>query len=360
MANAAQRFNPSNAMGIIVRPKTGEILALANRRTFDPNDLKSYPVESRRNRVIADFYEPGSTFKVVSLSAALNEGVARLSDSFDCEHGSWSYGGLRLTDHEHYGLLPLETVFSKSSNIGIAKMALRLQEPVFYRYIREFGFGSRTGIELPWEALGRIRDSSTWHKTAMTRIPIGYEVAATPLQMVMAVAAVANNGVLMQPKLVKQLRDNQGRTAVDYPPVKVREVMRPEIARQVVLAMKSVCSSNGTGTKAIMEDYTVAGKTGTAWKWNTATKRYDKRYFSSFIGFFPADNPELCISIIVDDPMSGVYGGQVAAPIFKQVAEQAARYLKISPDRTVLASHSERAEILATALKPVSDSKPSR
>lgn len=358
LAEAAQRFSPENAMGIIVRPKTGDILAMANRRTFDPNDLRGAPVENRRNRIVADFYEPGSTFKVVSLSAALNEGAAKLTDSFDCERGSWSYGGLRLTDHEHYGVIPLETVFAKSSNIGIAKMALRMQEPVFYHYVRDFGFGSRTGIELPWEALGRIRDPKTWHKTSMTRIPIGYEVAATPLQMVMAVAAVANNGVLMQPKLVKSLRDNQGRTAVEYPPVRVREVMRPETVRQVVQAMKTVVSTNGTGVKAMMDDYTVAGKTGTAWKWNTTTMRYDKRYYSSFIGFFPADNPELCISIVVDDPVSGVYGGQVAAPIFKRVGEQAARYLKIPPDRGALAMQPERqTAILATALKRTPEAK---
>ena len=158
LAEAVGKFRPENAMGIIVRPRTGEILAMANSRTFDPNDLSASTVQHRRNRIITDFYEPGSTFKVVSLSSALSQQVARLTDSFDCEHGSWRYGGLVLTDHEHYGVLPLETVFAKSSNIGMAKLALRMSETNFHRQIRAFGFGSRTGIELPGEVMGRLRE----------------------------------------------------------------------------------------------------------------------------------------------------------------------------------------------------------
>lgn len=341
LAEAVPKYNPSNAMGILLRPATGEILAMANLRTFDPNDLNATPVSNRRNHIIADFYEPGSTFKVVSLSAGLNERVAKLSDTFDCEHGVWHYGGLTLTDHERYGTLPLEIVFAKSSNIGMAKMALRMSETSLYRYIRDFGFGVQTGVELPWEACGRLRDPKYWHKTSMTRVPIGYEVAATPLQMVMAISAVANQGVLMRPRLVKRLQDNQGKVVVDYPPVRVREAIPADTARSVVSAMKSVVSTNGTGTKATLENYTVAGKTGTAWKWNTETRHYDKRFYSSFIGFFPADQPELCIAIIIDEPQAGAYGihgGQVAAPVFRRVAEQAAHYLKITPDRGVLAN----------------------
>lgn len=341
LAEAAAKVHPDNAMGIIVRPRTGEILAMANSETFDPNDLSASTVQQRRNHIIHDFYEPGSTFKVVSLSAALNEKVARLSDVFDCEHGNWHYGGLVLTDHEHYGAIPLETVFAKSSNIGIAKMALRMSDTTFHRYVRAFGFASRSGIELPGEVMGRVRDPKFWHKTSLTRIPIGYEVAASPLQMVMAVAAVANQGSLMQPHVVKRLVDNEGRTVVEYSPAKVRDVIPPSVAKQVVQAMKTVVSTNGSGVKAILENYTVAGKTGTAWKWNTTTSRYDKRYYSSFIGFFPADAPEICISIVMDDPQSGVYGGQVSAPVFRKVAEQAAHYLKIVPDRGTLSNPSE-------------------
>lgn len=350
LAEAAAKFRPENAMGIVVRPRTGEILAMANSRTFDPNDLSASTVQHRRNRIITDFYEPGSTFKVVSLSAALSERVARLSDTFDCEHGSWRYGGLVLTDHEHYGNLPLEIVFAKSSNIGIAKMALRMSETNFHRYVRGFGFGSRTGIELPGEVTGRLREPKYWHKTSLTRIPIGYEIGATPLQMVMAVSAVANQGVLMQPHVVKRLVDNEGRTVVEYSPARVREAMTPAIAKQVVQAMKTVVSTNGTGMKAALENYTVAGKTGTAWKWNSTTMRYDKRYYSSFIGFFPADDPELCISIVVDDPQSGVYGGQVAAPVFRKVAEQASHYLKIAPDRGSLSLPAEDSRPPAPAM----------
>ncbi|MBM3846387.1 MAG: penicillin-binding protein 2, partial [Verrucomicrobia bacterium] len=317
---SSEKFRPENAMGIIVRPRTGEILAMCNLNTFDPNDPGEKPVAHRRNRIITDFYEPGSTFKVVTLAAALNERAARLTDMIDCENGVWSYGGLRLTDHEHYGVIPLQRAFAKSSNIGLAKLAMRLPEGVFHRYIREFGFGARLGIELPGEVGGRIKDPKYWHKTSITRIPIGYEIGATPLQMVMAVAAVANNGVLMQPKVVKRLEDKTGRVVADFPPVRVREVIKSENVGLMIQAMEAVMNTNGTGVKAMLDQYTGCGKTGTAWKWNTETKQYDKRYYSSFIGFFPAHNPEICMSIVVDDPQSGVYGGQVAAPIFKKVA----------------------------------------
>ena len=360
LEDAAKRFGPANAMGIIVRPGTGEILAMANQRTFDPNDLRSSPLENRRNHLISDFYEPGSTFKVIALSAALGERVARLTDVFDCENGHWTYGGLPLTDHERYGMLPLELVFAKSSNIGIAKMALRLPEASLFRYVRNFGFGSKTGIDLPGEAGGKVRDVKQWTKLSMTRVPIGYEIAATPLQMTMAVAAVANQGVLMHPQLVKRLQRKDGQTVVEYPPTKVREVISPETARQVIAAMRAVASTNGTGTKAMLDQYSVAGKTGTAWKWNTATKHYDKRYYSSFIGFFPTDQPELCISIIVDDPTSSGshYGSAVAAPVFRKVAEQAAHYLKIVPDRGVLSVVSEEARTGTTAVADTRSSRP--
>lgn len=338
LAEGAEKFGPVNTMGIILRPATGEILAMSSGLTFNPNEVGTAPMENRRNRLISDFYEPGSTFKVVSLSSAIEDGVARLSDMINCEHGRWHYAGHDLTDHEHYDTLPLEIVFAKSSNIGIAKMALRMDPNLFYRHVRDFGFGSRTGIELPGEVIGRIQEPSRWQMTSMTRIPIGYEVAATPLQMTMAVAAVANHGVLMRPQLVKRLQDSRGRVVVEYRPVKVRQAISTEAARQAVVAMKTVASTNGTGVKAILDQYTVAGKTGTAWKWNTVTKRYDKRYYSSFIGFFPAENPELCISVIMDQPRVGTYGGQVAAPVFRKIAEQAAHYLRIPPDRGTLAS----------------------
>jgi cell division protein FtsI/penicillin-binding protein 2 len=332
--NAAMvKHSPLSASGIIVRPRTGEILAMATVPDFDPNSPGNLP-DRRRNRVITDIAEPGSTFKIVVVSAALNEKVVSLRDSFDCEHGRFFFGGRILHDHESYPVLTVESIITKSSNIGAAKIGIKLGEQRLYDYMKAFGFGAPTGIPLPGEVSARqfVQPVKNWSKVSIAQIPMGHGIAVTRLQMVMAMCAIANKGVLMRPMLVDRLVRRDGLVEAQYGPQRVRQVISEAAARDMVEALKTVPRTNGTAPKAALEHYTVAGKTGTAQKAENGVYVRGK-YLSSFIGFFPADEPELCISIVLDEPKTAsYYGGQIAAPIFKQVAELAANHLNIRPD----------------------------
>ncbi|MCI0745460.1 MAG: penicillin-binding protein 2 [Verrucomicrobia subdivision 3 bacterium] len=330
---AVERFGPKSASGLVIRPRTGEILAMAVLPNFDPNEPGKSPQDSRRNRIISDVYEPGSTFKIVTISAALHDGVVRLTDVIDCESGLWHYAGKPLHDHGHYDALTVENVITKSSNIGTAKIGLMLGEKRLYEHLRSFGFDARTGITLTGEVPGILDDVEAWDKLKITRIPIGQGIAVTHLQMAMAMCAIANNGRLMQPLLVTRLETFNGETFAQYHPRMVRRVVNERAARETVGALKTVVTMDGTAAKARLEHYSVAGKTGTAQK--PGVGGYTGEYVASFIGFFPADAPEVCISIMFDEPDAsrGYYGGQTAAPTFRQVAEKVANYLKIRPDR---------------------------
>ena len=327
-----QKHSPASVSAIVVRPRTGEILAMATLPTFDPNRASKADPASRRNRVITDMFEPGSTFKTVTLAGALNDGTVRLSDRFDCENGAFFFAGRILHDHEHYSVMTVEDIIAKSSNIGTAKVAIRLGKERTYKYIWDFGFGQRTGIPLTGEAPGILPKPKDWALIHISRIPIGQGVAATPLQTAMALAAIANGGVLMRPMIVDSLVDDKGQTVVKFEPQQVRRIITESAAKQAVTALKTVVET-GTADKARLENYTVAGKTGTAEKpvHGVYTK---EKYYASFIGFFPADNPELCIAVSVDEPVkkTGYYGAQVAAPVFKRIAERAANFLNIKPD----------------------------
>ncbi len=333
LAEAAAKHTPISISGIVVRPRTGEILAMATLPNFDPNN-RTRDLAALRNRVITDIAEPGSTFKVVVVSGALNDGAVNLNEPFDCEHGHWFYGGRWLGDHESLGVLSVEQIITKSSNIGAAKVGLRLGQARLYDYIRAFGFGTPTGIPLPGEVFGIVRDLKNWKKIASAQIPMGQGISVTSLQMIMAMSAVANNGWLMRPMLVDRLEDQDRSVVAKYYPQRVRRVIGEPAVKSMVQALKTVTSPEGTGAKGALEHYTVAGKTGTAWK--VENGHYVRKYYSSFIGFFPADNPQICISVNLDEPKreQGYYGGQVAAPIFKQIAEVVANYLNIPPDIT--------------------------
>ena len=333
LADAMARHSPLSASCVVVRPRTGEILALATLPDFDPNNPGAVGLDARRNRVICDVVEPGSTFKIIVVSAALNEGVVTLADVFDCEKGHFAYAGKVLHDHEPYGVLSVESIITKSSNIGAAKIGIKLGPSALYRYMTDFGFGSRTGIPLAGEVAGIVHPLKNWSKLSISRIPMGHEVAVTPLQMVMAMCAIANRGCLMRPLLVDRLEDRKGNVVAQYQPQRVRQVISEATARQMVEALKTVVSPEGTAAQAALEHYTVAGKTGTAQKTVEGVRGYAPgKYFSTFIGFLPADNPELCIAVFLDEPKGGYYGGQVAAPIFKRIAERAANYMNIQPD----------------------------
>jgi cell division protein FtsI/penicillin-binding protein 2 len=334
LTNAADKHTPISITGIVIRPQTGEILAMATLPNFDPNRPGASPPDARRNRPISDLMEPGSTFKIVVVSGALNEGVVQLNDTFDCDHGHFEYAGHILHDHEPFDLLTTEGIITKSSNIGAAKIGIRLGDDRLYDYARDFGFGQRTGIPLPGEVNGILYPVSDWSKVSIAQIPMGQGVAVTRLQMAMAMSAIANGGRLMQPMLVNRLVDHDGNVVAQYAPRIARQVMSPATARLMVQALKTVVSPEGTAPDAAMKDYVVAGKTGTAQKAGPGGYLPGK-YFASFIGFFPADNPQLCISVVMDDPKEGYYGGQVCGPIFKEIAERCASYLNIPSDQNL-------------------------
>ncbi len=330
LTEGMEKHSPNSISGIVIRPQTGEILAMATLPNFDPNRPGGASADARRNRVIADVAEPGSTFKIVVVSGALNDGTVRLTDVFDCEHGHFHYAGRVLHDHEAYGPLSVEQIITKSSNIGAAKVGIKMGQARLSDYIRDYGFGLRTGIPLQGEVVGIVHPVKNWSKVSIAQLPMGQGISVTRLQMAMAMCAIANHGVLMRPMLVDRLEDKDHTVVAKYSPQRVREVISERAAKEMVQALKTVASPEGTAPKAAMEHYTVAGKTGTAQKVEDGV--YVRKYFSSFIGFFPADDPELCIAVSMDDPKQGYYGGQTAAPLFKEIAERAASYLGIRPD----------------------------
>ncbi len=334
LADALQKHTPASISAIVMRPATGEILAMATLPNYDPNNPGASPPEARRDRVISDVMEPGSTFKIVVVSGALNEGAVRLNDTFDCERGHFAFAGRVLHDHEPYGVLTTESIITKSSNIGAAKIGIRLGEDRLYDYARDFGFGERTGIALPGEVRGILHPVKDWSKVSIAQIPMGQGIAVTRMQMMMAMGAIANDGWLMHPMLVNRLEDRNGNVVQQYAPQRVRQVVSEATDQLVIEALKTVVTADGTAAGAALKDYTVAGKTGTAQKVENGAYA-EHKYIASFIGFFPADDPQLCISIVMDDPKEGYYGGQVCGPVFKDIAERCASYLNIQPDKNL-------------------------
>lgn len=336
LADGMKKHQPVNITGIVMRPRTGEILAMASLPDFDPNNVPSNP-ELRRNRLIGDVCEPGSTFKIVVVAGALNDGTVTLSKQFNCEHGQFQYAGRVLHDHHAYDLLQVQGIITKSSNIGAAKIGIEMGADRLYEHMCDFGFGLPTGIQLPGESRGILHPVEKWSKVSIAQIPMGHGIAATRLQMAMAMGALANDGWLMRPMLVQRVEDSGGNVITQYEPQRVRQVVSEATAAQMVTALKTVVSAEGTAPKAAMTNYVVAGKTGTAQKPGPGGYLPGK-FISSFIGFFPANNPEICISIVLDEPKNGYYGGDVAAPIFRQVAEDVAAYLHLPPDLPIAVS----------------------
>jgi cell division protein FtsI/penicillin-binding protein 2 len=325
-----EKHTPHSISGIVIRPRTGEILAMVTLPTYDPNKPNSISPETR-NRVITDVVEPGSTFKIVVVSGAINSGVIQLNDQFDCEHGHFAFAGRVLHDHEAFGILTAERIITKSSNIGAAKIGIKLGEQGLYNYAWNYGFGQRTGIPLPGEAKGFLYPVKDWSKVSIAQIPMGHGVAVTRLQMVMAMSAIANGGWLMSPMIVNRLERRDGSVVQQYAPQRTRQVVTENTTRQMIEALKTVVTKEGTAAGAALKNYIAAGKTGTAQKVENGVYVSGK-YLASFIGFFPADNPEVCISVVMDEPKEGYYGGVVCGPVFRDIAERCASYLNIPPD----------------------------
>ena len=336
---AMEGYSPQKATIILMRPQTGEILAMANRPDFDLNLRSEAKPEEMKNRAIIDMMEPGSTFKIVAAAAALNERKLRPDSTIFCENGLWNFGGAALHDHRAFSYLSVRDVLVKSSNIGAAKLALSVGEQRFYEYIRRFGFGERTGIELPGEISGLIRPPQAWSKISITRIPMGHEVGVTPLQMTVAMAVIANGGKLVTPRIIKSINTPEGKTISSLSPVMLRQVISPETAREIGDALRGVVSDRGTAAAAAVPGFTIAGKTGTAQKVDPRGGYEQGKYVVSFAGYLPADHPEFVGLVVLDDAHTSKpelnYGGLIAGPIFSRLAEKAARYLDLEPHEEI-------------------------
>ena len=317
---------------IVMDPWTGEILALANAPTFDPNDRGTIPSSHRRNRAINDFYEPGSTFKAVLAAAALEHGVVRPDEMIFCENGAMPVGKWVIHDHHRHGWLSMAESIAVSSNIAAAKMGEKLGRERFHQFLVDLGFGKPTGVDLPAEVGGMLRPLANWSRINLVTTSFGQGIAVTPLQMARAFAAIANGGQVVQTYVGLRATSASGERLWEHQPTIVRRIMKPETARMVTAMLEQVTEEGGTGTRAQIAGVRVAGKTGTSQKIEPGTGRYspDKRV-ASFVGFLPADQPRLVIMVMVDEPKTSKYGGVVAAPIFSAIGRAALERLGIVP-----------------------------
>jgi len=326
------RFRAKAGRAVLVEPFTGEVLAMANFPFFNPNRFTRFPSHRWRNRSVTDSFEPGSTFKVIGAAAALEEGIVGKEDIFYCELGRYSYGGRIIHDEKKHGWLTLEKMIKVSSNIGLTKVVDKIKKDRYFKYIQKFGFGQPTGIDLPGEAHGLVRSPSRWTRVDLAAHAFGQGIAVTPVQLVMAYAAIANGGFLMRPYVVRRVVDSTGKVLVKHESHVVRRVISEKTARELTSILSGVVSDGGTGFRAGMEGFQVAGKTGTSQKADLINGGYiaDKR-IASFVGFVPAENPRMVLLVLLDEPEVSVYGGVVAAPLFRRIARGTLRHLGIVP-----------------------------
>jgi len=344
MRELVRRFNPLGASIIVSDPRDGFILGLANYPTFDLNEFNKAEIASQRNISVTDIFEPGSTFKIVAGAAALNEGLVTIATRFDCAEDTMLFRNrkgemkpVRLPRDSHdHGVMSVKEIMELSSNRGAARLGGLLGEERLYRYARAFGFGETSGFALGGEVSGMLAPVKNWDGLTISRMPMGHAIGATPLQVHMAMAAIANGGVLMRPQVVRRIEDKDGIIVHEFSPVQRRRVVRPETAEVMQKLLVGVVSPKGTAPRAVIPGYEVAGKTG------TTQKIIDGRYSSShhvgsFVGFFPASRPRLVISVIIDDArLNGTaYGATVAGPSFKLIAEQLIQYYGISPTQAL-------------------------
>jgi len=328
---AFYQYKAKTGVAIVVKPKTGEILAMAVRPSFDPNYFNRFSRDLWRNRAITDIYEPGSTFKIITIATALEEGVVKLDDQFYCK-GWIKYNGNIFHDIEPHGAQDLTGIVKNSCNIGVIQVGTRLDEKVFEKSIRRFGFGSLTEISLPGEVNGLVRSVKDWSKISLASLSIGQEIAVTPIQLIMAISAIANRGTLMKPMIVKEIVDSHQNRVKVFKPKPVRQVVSTETALTMTKILEQVVI-DGTGKGAKVPEYRVAGKTGTAQKFDFSTGKYSKNKYSAlFVGYAPVENPQIAILVLLDEPRGSYYGGIVAAPVFKEIASKALPYLSIPPN----------------------------
>ncbi len=335
----ARQVKASGAVGgtvVMMEPASGRVLAMASQPSYNPNAINRYHPGDWRNRAVTDAFEPGSIFKPFLLAGILEEGLVDPSRRIDCENGRYEVGGKVIRDHKGYGRLNLSEMLKHSSNIGFAKLGKILERERLYSYLRNFGFGEKTGVDLPGEENGTLRSPDRWFEIDLAALSFGQGVSVTSLQMVTAMGAIANGGMLMEPYLVERLVDGQGQQIFQHQPHAVRRVVSEETARLVRSMMVGVTETGGTGTKGAITGYRVAGKTGTAQKVDPVTGGYSiDKMVASFIGMVPAENPEILLLVTIDEPQDQAYGGLIAAPVFSRIAEDSLRYLDIPPTEMV-------------------------
>ncbi len=344
---------------VVLDPATGEVLALANVPTYNPNepgDAADKRWRDRvRNRAITDPYEPGSTFKAVLAAAAIEEHLVTPGELFFCEHGRFQAGGRTIHDAHPYGWLSFAEVIQFSSNIGATKVGERLGRDRYHRYLRAFGFGNRTGIELPGETPGIMRPVESWSRIDLATLSFGQGVSVTPLQMSTAFAAIANGGTLLRPYVVRRIVAPGGEVVLENEPTAVRRVISTRSARTTTELLRRVVEEEGgTGTKARLEEFQVAGKTGTAQKVDPTTGGYSSKRIGSFAGFVPADEPRAVILVLIDEPSTSSYGGVVAAPVFRAIAAAVLKRLGVEPPAPTVVARAPRAVPATPRAKPAS------
>lgn len=334
LAAAVARSNAKSGTAIVLDPRTGEILALANAPTFDPNKPGAAKSETRINQALEYVYEPGSTFKIVAYSAAIEKGLAKPDDKIDCQMGSITVAKRVIHDHHPFGVLTLSEALAKSSNVGAIKLGLKVGDSSMFDFIKLYGFGSRTGVELPNESAGILRPLKRWQPSSIGSIAMGQEISVTPLQVAAAFATVANGGIRIAPHLVRDIRSANGGT-VYRPAPEQHRVISAETANALKGMLEGV-TLNGTAKKAQLDGYTAAGKTGTAQKIDPKTRGYSAtKYVASFVGFAPVSNPAVVIIVVIDEPVGSHHGGDVAAPVFREIAEQILPDMNVAPDTEV-------------------------
>jgi cell division protein FtsI (penicillin-binding protein 3) len=334
LSAAVERTHAKSGTAIVMDPRTGEILALANAPTFDPNQPAANSAEARANGALQNIYEPGSTFKIVAYSAAIEKGLVKPDDKIDCQMGQITVAGRLIHDGHPYGVLTVADALAKSSNVGAIKLGLLVGNESMYEYMKRLGFGSRTGIDLAGESPGILRALSRWQPSSIGSLAIGQEVAVTPLQMAAAYSILANNGTWIKPHIVRELRSPDG-AATFQAKIESRPALKPETTAALRTMMEGV-TLRGTAKKAQLEGYTAAGKTGTAQKIDPKTHAYSAtKFIGSFVGFAPVSKPAVVIIVVIDEPLGSYHGGEIAAPVFREIAEQILPELNVTPDTEI-------------------------
>lgn len=329
---AVKRHRARSGMVIVMSPKTGALLAIANYPVFNPNTWQKYQPELWRNKAITDPFEPGSTLKIFSVAAALESGKINPRTIFYCENGSYRIGDHTFNDTKPHGWLSLTKIVKYSSNIGTVKFTEKIGKKTLFEGLRDFGFGTRTYIDCPGEKSGYLSDYTEWNAVDMGAIAFGQGMSVTGLQLVTAVSALANDGMMMRPYIVQAITDSNGRPLKKADPKELRQVVSVETAQTVRRIMRTVITPGGTGVEADLKGYEVCGKTGTAQKIDKNGRYAPDKYVSSFVGFAPAKQPALVVLVVVDEPQNIYYGGLVAAPVFKKIVREALSYLNIEPN----------------------------